>query len=95
MKKKISILLCLAMLAGLFAGCAPAHAPEAYEPTGSALEGEQQEIVVSEENEEEQVLSLAYYADRTLNPIESTDYTNRVLVPLLYQGLFAACPVFF
>ena len=39
MKKNIVILLCLAMLAGLISGCAPAHAPDAYEPTGDALEG--------------------------------------------------------
>lgn len=33
--------------------------------------------------------SLAYYPDRSLNPYTCTDYTNRVLFSLIYQGLFA------
>ena len=33
--------------------------------------------------------SLAYYPDRSLNPYSCTDYTNRVLFSLIYQGLFA------
>ena len=89
-KKNISILLCLAMLAGLFTGCAAAHVPEAYEPTGSALEGEvQQDAQTAEEEAGEQTLSLAYYANQSMNPLECDDYTNRAIMPLMYQGLFA------
>ena len=35
-----------------------------------------------------QELTLAYYKDRELNPFRSTDFTNRVLFSLIYQGLF-------
>ena len=89
MKKIISILLCLALLAICFTGCAHAHAPEAYEPTGEALENDQQTVTAPNEGDQEQAMSLAYYADQPVNPYEATDYTNRVLVNLMYQGLFA------
>ena len=89
MKRILSILLCLVMALSLFSGCGPTDSPQSYVPTGDALEKETVEEEEAVQSQEEQVLSLAYYADRTLNPIESTDYTNRVLVPLLYQGLFA------
>ena len=91
MKRILSILLCLVLLMGLLSGCSAANDPEAYVPTGDALEKEEsaEEEITPEENDREQTLSLAYYADRTLNPLTSTDYTNRVLMPLIYQGLFA------
>lgn len=34
-------------------------------------------------------LSLPYYPDRSLNPLECSDYVNRGLMNLVYQGLFA------
>lgn len=34
------------------------------------------------------IYSLAYYPERSMNPYQSTDYTNRVLFSLIYQGLF-------
>lgn len=89
MKKIISILLCLAMLISLLAGCTAAHAPEAYEPTGNLLEEEKETHRAPVDGEQEQTLSLAYYADQSLNPYAATDYTNRVLVSLMYQGLFS------
>ena len=90
MKKIISILLCLACLLGLLTGCGPVDSPEAYVPTGDALEKETvaAEEEVSSDEEQAQELSLAYYANRSLNPFKCTDYTNRVLMPLIYQGLF-------
>lgn len=90
MKKMIAMLLCLALAAGLLAGCGAAEDPEAYIPTGDALEGEtpKQEQEETEE-EQEQSLSLAYYPDRSMNPLKTADFTNRALIPLLYQGLFA------
>ena len=92
MKKTISILLCLTLLTGLLAGCGAAYDPEAYIPTGDALEGtapvEDEQIPVQEETKE-QAFSLAYYPDRSMNPLETTDFTNRALMPLVYQGLFA------
>ena len=89
MKKTVSILLCLVLMLGLFTGCGPQDTPESYMPTGDALEQEIPEEEDTVQTDGEQELSLAYYADRTLNPIKSTDYTNRVLMPLIYQGLFA------
>lgn len=89
MKRLISILLSLVLLVGLFSGCSAANTPEAYVPTGDALEqdGTSEEVTLT--GDQDQSFSLAYYADRTLNPLKSTDYTNRVLFPLIYQGLFA------
>jgi len=37
----------------------------------------------------EQELTLIYYPDRSVNPLESTDYTNRAIMSLVYQGLFS------
>lgn len=89
MKKLISILLCLALLAGLFSGCSTANDPEAYTPTGDALVMEGDDSTQKTQTNQAQALSLAYYADKTWNPLKATDYTNRLLIPLLYQGLFA------
>ena len=92
MRKIITILLCLVLLAGLFTGCAAADDPQAYIPTGDALEREEedtQEEWETEEEENEQSMSLAYYPDRSMNPLETADFTNRALMTLLYQGLFA------
>ena len=92
MKKIIAMLLCLVLLAGLFTGCAAADDPEAYVPTGDALERneeEPQEEWEPDEEEDEQTLSLAYYPDRSMNPLETADFTNRALMTLIYQGLFA------
>ena len=94
MRKRIAMLLCLALLAGLFTGCAPADDPQAYIPTGDALEREEEETREEWENEEEdetqqQSLSLAYYPDRSMNPLDTADFTNRALMTLIYQGLFA------
>lgn len=89
MKKQILILLCLALLAGCFAGCAPAHDPVAYTPTGDALEGEQEDNATPAEGQQEQTLSMAYNPEQGMNPLISTDYTNQVLFSLMYQGLFS------
>lgn len=89
MKKLLSILLCLAMLTGILAGCSTANDPEAYTPTGDALIAEGEDASQKVQANQMQAMSLAYYADQTMNPLKATDYTNRVLFPLLYQGLFA------
>ena len=92
MRMIIAMLLCLVLLAGLFTGCAAADDPQAYIPTGDALEREEedtQEEWETEEEENEQSMSLAYYPDRSMNPLETADFTNRALMTLLYQGLFA------
>ena len=70
MKKTISLLLILVMLPGLFAGCANKTDNSAYVPTGDAilLEGQEPEDIMPEE-EEDQALYLAYYPDRSINPL--------------------------
>lgn len=88
MKRVIGILLCAMLLSGLLAGCSIGET--AYIPTGnalsSALDGENAAEPVSEQMEQE--LCLAYYPDRSLNPLETTDYTNRTILSLVYQSLF-------
>jgi len=90
MKRTISLLLCMVMLAGILSGCARSIDNSAYVPTGDAivLEGQDPEDIQPEE-EEPQDLYLAYYPDRSLNPLFGSDYTNRVLMSLMYQPLFA------
>ena len=90
MKRSISLLLALSLILGLFSGCANQTDNSAYVPTGDAilLEGQEPEDIMPEE-EEEQALYLAYYPDRSLNPLYGSDYTNRILMSLMYQPLFA------
>ena len=88
MKRILLLLLCAVMVLSLFSGCAAEDTP--YEPTGDALAPEDADVnaTIPEESGEEQVFSLAYYPDRSMNPIVGTDYTNRMLFSLMYQGLF-------
>ena len=85
MKKLLCILLCLVLLTG----CGAAETPAAYEPTGNALEGREEALQDGEETESDQSFSLAYYEDASMNPLVADDFTNRVIISLLYQGLFA------
>ena len=89
MKKIASLLLILAMLLSLFSGCANGTDNSAYVPTGDAIvmEDEEPEEIFQEEGE--QALYLAYYPERSLNPLYGSDYTNRILMSLMYQPLFA------
>ncbi len=85
MKKAFALLLCLCLV---LTGCAAPAAP--HEPTGDGLSYDDdytgpQNTQSSDEN---QKLSLAYYKNRTLNPYDCTDFTNRTLLTLLYQSLF-------
>lgn len=89
MKKYVSILLIFAMLLPILSGCAKSIDNSGYVPTGDAILMEDEVYVEQEEEEEEQELTLAYYPDRKLNPLFGSDYTNRVLMSLMYQGLFA------
>ena len=86
MKQKIALLLCLVLVASLFAGCA--NDEKAYVPTGSALVMED-EIVVETEPPKVQDLTMAYYPEKSMNPLNATDFTNRTLFSLMYQGLFS------
>ena len=88
MKKLISLILALLLAVSLF-GCAAEDTP--YVPTGDALEAEDADLNAEPEKEDNgpQEFSMAYYPDRSLNPLTCTDYTNRTLFSLMYQSLFS------
>ena len=89
MKRYIALFLCLVLTMGLFSGCG--NDLDAYKPTGDALVLEDGTSTQSKPNANgDQKLALTYYPNITMNPIACTDYTNRALFSLLYQGLFAA-----
>ncbi len=80
----LALLLALALSCGLW-GCATEKPP--YVPTGDGLaqdDGTQPTVMPDSET-----LTLAYYAERTLQPFQCADYTNRLVVNLIYQGLFS------
>lgn len=89
MKRIIALLLSVFMLLSMFSGCGGSE--KAYVPTGDALfnEGDDLEEYLSGGEQEIDELTLAYYADRSMNPLIAATYTNRVLLSLIYQGLFA------
>lgn len=85
MKRILSLCLCIALFIGLFCGCS--EEAGAYIPTGDALdvEGNRPNDTTSPE---EQDLTMVYYPELSMNPYTATNYTNRTLLPLMYQGLF-------
>lgn len=85
-KRMLILLLCAALAATLFAGCATEESP--YIPTGDALEGFSPPTVPTEPDNT-QALSLGYFPESTTNPYNCTNIHNRVLFPLMYQSLFA------
>ncbi len=86
MKRRFAALfLCAALM--LLCGCVEELSP--YVPTGSGLAGEDVPTEPEQTLPQEQTFSLAYYRERSLNPLEATDSTNRTLFSLIYQGLFA------
>lgn len=90
MKKITAWLLIAAMICTLLSGCG-SDEEEAYVPTGKGLyvEGQDLEEYLGEEKEE-QSLTLAYYPDRSMNPLIGNNISNRALFSLIYQGLFSA-----
>lgn len=89
MKKILPLILCLSLVLSLFAGCAAEDTP--YIPTGDALAPEDADLsaTVPDEDAEPQQLTLAYFEDLSMNPLVATDFTNRTLFSLIYQGLFS------
>lgn len=89
MRKTLPLILCICLFLSLFSGCAAENTP--YVPKGDALMPEDADLTATAPREENlnQEMTLAYYADRELNPFRATDFTNRVLFSLIYQGLFA------
>ena len=87
MKRIIAFLLCLVLTASLL-GCGK---EQEYVPTGGALiiDGETVPPTEADDDSANQRLELAYYPADSLNPYKASNYANRVLFSLLYQGLFA------
>lgn len=86
MKRFLALMLCLCLV---LSGCSGKKGD--YTPTGDGLSYDEnytgpQNTHPTEETP--QKLSLAYYVNRSLNPYLCEDYTNRVLLTLLYQSLF-------
>lgn len=90
MKRFVCLLLALGLMLPVFSGCSKKIDNSGYVATGDAIlmEGQNPEDIMPEE-EDHQELTLAYYPKRSLNPLFGSDYTNRVLMSLIYQGLFA------
>ncbi|MBQ8796886.1 MAG: ABC transporter substrate-binding protein [Oscillospiraceae bacterium] len=87
MKKGICVLLCVASLLGILAGCQ--NDKGSYKPTGNALSEEDNLAPTAPQTDTgPQELSLIYYKEKTMNPYTCTDFTNRALFSLLYQSLF-------
>ncbi len=86
MKRGIALLLLAALL---LSGCGVDR--QAYVPTGDALVMDDGSQLGTQETQgqEEQKLVLMYYPNVSLNPYACTDFTNRTLFSLIYQGLFA------
>lgn len=82
MKRILSVLLICTLL---LTGCSWEE-PD-YLPTGDALLGENETAPPATVPSAKE-LSMVYYPDRSLNPYQCTDYTNRTLFSLIYQGLF-------
>ena len=90
MKRFLCLVLCFLSITGLLSGCVQEVDPEAYLPTGEALIMEGEDPYAEQEVDDglSQQLTLMYYPERSMNPLVATDFTNRALFPLIYQGLF-------
>lgn len=85
MKRVFALLLSAALAAGMLSGCKPDESP--YIPTGDGLTWEDDITPTSPVTEMD--MSLPYFPERGLNPLKSSDYTNRNIFSLIYQGLFS------
>ncbi len=88
MKKKLALLLCFVILISIFSGCNTGG--DTYTPTGNGLSDEEEPVTrPTQVVQTAQDRSLPYYADRSLNPYTCSDYVNKTILSLVYQGLFA------
>ncbi len=88
MKKIISFILLAALMLACFSGCQ--EQKEAYIPTGDALQQDNgPTVTVPTQPPEPMEIALVYRPGKSLNPFEASDHNNRVLMGLMYQGLFA------
>ena len=62
-----------------------------YVPTGDGLSYDEDytgPVNTRPLEQNDQLLTMPYYAQITMNPLQCTDYTNRALISLIYQSLF-------
>lgn len=85
MKRIFALLLCICLL---LAGCG--NTSQAYTPTGDGLTWDEDYTgpATDKTEQEQEALVLTYYPEITMNPYQCTDFTNRALFSLIYQGLF-------
>jgi len=86
MKQLFSIILCLCLLLSL-AGCGYDYSN--YVPNGGGLAGDGEQSPTEPGKNDDKIISLTFYKGKGLNPYLCTDFTNRAIMPLLYQGLFS------
>ena len=87
MKRFLCGLLCVILCVSLL-GCSE---QDVYTPTGDGLTWEEDytgPVYTRPNDEEQQKLTLTYYPEKSMNPLQSMDFTNRALFPLIYQSLF-------
>ncbi|MBE6943451.1 MAG: ABC transporter substrate-binding protein [Ruminococcaceae bacterium] len=85
MKRLISIFLAVCLLLSL-AGCSYDYSD--YIPTGGGLADDAQKPT-EPGGTDDKIITLTLYKEKGLNPYLCTDFVNRPLMSLLYQGLFA------
>lgn len=85
MKHILALLLAFSVVAGIFCGCTQEKDP--YTPTGDALDSGQAQQPTQPQTEVP--LALAYYPKRSMDPFVTMDPSNRLVLNLIYQGLFA------
>ena len=84
-KRVFAILCCLMLLCGCQTDL------DSYVPTGDGLTWDDpQHQSGDQQQDSKKGLTLIYYPGKTLNPLKCTDFTNRALLSLMYQGLFTA-----
>jgi len=91
MKRKLALLLSLCICLSLLAGCNLSE-KEPYEPTGDGLTWDDDSFhnqASQQEDSSVQELTLTYFPNVTMNPYFCTDFTNKAIMSLLYQGLFS------
>ena len=89
MKRIFCLFLTAVLVLGLLSGCADNGSGGEYVPTGDAILMEGEEPTEAPDAGEDETLVLAYYPNRSMNPLIAMNFSNRVLFSLIYQGLFA------
>ena len=86
MKRMLCMILCLCLLLSL-AGCGYDYTN--YVPNGGGLADDNAQTPTEPGQNEDAIITLTFYKEKGLNPYLCTDSTNRVIMSLIYQGLFA------